>query len=296
MERAGQSCGLWRLRVLTMRRTVPPDFAVIDVIQSCVDGLRHDDLADRVGAEIPHFIAAEAAYLKHGGARDYTSYPAHLKAASKVSSAEMKWLYEQRLRSSPKCRSYYNKIINSADFRRCPLCGVGFVRTVDHYLPQQYFPALSITPLNLVPSCRDCNSIKSTHYPANLGEQTLHPYFDDVSDIWLKAEVAIDDPVTLRFFAEGPAIWEKTMQDRVKSHFKVFGLGPLFASNASSELQNLRSILQSTYSDGDRDAVRSYLVGEYNKYSSIHSNGWQAAAYDALARDDKYCDGGFRSA
>lgn len=49
----------------------------------------------------------------------------------------------------------------------CPYCGLSKNITVDHYLPRSHraFPHFSFLSLNLVPSCSDCQSSKSSFYP-----------------------------------------------------------------------------------------------------------------------------------
>ena len=47
---------------------------------------------------------------------------------------------------------------------KCPFCGIGTVSTLDHYLPKSKYPALAITPKNMIPACRDCNWERKGHF------------------------------------------------------------------------------------------------------------------------------------
>lgn len=59
---------------------------------------------------------------------------------------------------------------------RCPICDCSFAYsqvTLDHILPKKKFPRYSITPINLVPTCYNCNMRKNDKVPSKV----LHPYF-----------------------------------------------------------------------------------------------------------------------
>jgi hypothetical protein len=45
---------------------------------------------------------------------------------------------------------------------RSPFCGVGHGSALDHNLPKTKFPQLLVVPLNLVPSCKNCNTGNNT--------------------------------------------------------------------------------------------------------------------------------------
>lgn len=54
-------------------------------------------------------------------------------------------------------RIIYDAMMAAAN-EKCPFCGgIGRPRNLDHYLPKAHYPQFSVLPLNLVPSCRDCN-------------------------------------------------------------------------------------------------------------------------------------------
>ena len=54
-------------------------------------------------------------------------------------------------------RATYDLLKLSAKGGFCPLCGQRNVSTLDHYLPKESYPDLSILPINLVRACSDCN-------------------------------------------------------------------------------------------------------------------------------------------
>lgn len=75
-----------------------------------------------------------------------------------------------------KYREYMEQLVE----RRCPICDCSFAYsqvTLDHILPKSKFPFLSITPINLVPTCYNCNMRKNDGIPLKV----LNPYFHGFS-------------------------------------------------------------------------------------------------------------------
>lgn len=73
-------------------------------------------------------------------------------------------------------REYMEQLVE----KRCPICDCSFAYsqvTLDHILPKSKFPFLSITPINLVPTCYNCNMRKNDIIPSKV----LNPYFHDFS-------------------------------------------------------------------------------------------------------------------
>jgi len=192
-------------------------------------------------------------------------------------------------------RPIYDRIMSAPAHRRCPLCGIGTVNTLDHYLPKTHFPVFSVTPNNLVPACTWCQGEKLEYYPTSEGEQLLHPYFDDVDgDIWLVAEVVVGAPAVFRYSACPPDHWEPSAKSRVATHLRELNLPLLFSSNAGSRLTEIRARLsQLLQKGGGAAAVREHLIEELSSMEEDHKNSWSAAMYRAAAASDWFCNGGF---
>src|SRR5262249_39637235 len=144
---------------------------------------------------------------------------------------EMVWLYDAKLsRLRDRARPIYDAIKLAPRNGVCPLCGHRVVSTLDHYLAKSRHPSYTVTPLNLLPACSDCNKLKLNRQPANARDQTLHPYFDDVSsDVWLKATLIESVDPAVVFFVDPPNQWEPVLQERIRLHFRAFGLAELYA-------------------------------------------------------------------
>ncbi|MEZ8042174.1 HNH endonuclease [Vibrio sp. 10N.286.46.A8] len=216
-----------------------------------------------------------------------------------VTKKELKDLYSaQMVPSSKPSRKYYDKIKLSAPLGICPFCGFGHVYTLDHYLPKAKYPLISILPVNLVPSCSDCNKGKSASTASNAGELCMHPYFDHghfINEQWLYAQVIETTPITITFFVAPPSTWSLTDQQRVSAHFSDFDLAKRYSVQAASELSTLKYELQYDFDfSGGSTGIRHELDKRIFAAEQQHKNSWKTAMYQALKLSGRYCNGGFR--
>lgn len=151
-----------------------------------------------------------------------------------------------------------------------------------------------MTPINLVPACKDCNTTKLASLPKSAGDVTLHPYFDDIEkEQWLSAIVRRSSPIALSFSVQAPAIWDALLTKRVENHFFQLKLAALYASHAAEEVVNQRFVLDRIYAAKGAAGVQAQLLEQAETYAAANINSWQAAAYKAMASDDWFCEGGF---
>lgn len=278
-----------------MRKIDKPTYLPEEVFRACISRIKDTDLKDRLElCETAIILAAQELETKAMNSTLHTISVSY-NISGHVSGEEMEKVYTDRMvkKNSPG-RMYYDKLISSPANGRCPLCGQRVVSTLDHYLPKAHFPSLAIAPLNLVPSCKDCNKVKMDKIPQNGEEETLHPYFDNVdSDVWLKCIIIEKNPASLKFFADPPNNWGKLLSARVRYHFEVFELAALYGSHAADELLNIRHSVTMTFKHGGMNAVRAFLYEAALSRSKVFKNSWQTAMYMGLANNVWYCNGGF---
>jgi hypothetical protein len=217
-------------------------------------------------------------------------------------------MYERRMSPNHPGRPVYEEARNWRT--KCPLCGVGSVRQVDHHLPKAVFPYLAMVPINLLPICADCNYTKLAQVPNTYEEQTLHPYFDDVDgERWLKArlvtefrvghppgQTSVASPTNwfIHFYVAAPASWDTKLAKRVAYHFETFNLAQLYEDQAADEVTGIELSLEEAFQVGGSSDVRSHLTGVARSRRARRQNNWMVALYEALAASDWYCRGGFR--
>ena len=214
-----------------------------------------------------------------------------VKPTDKADRAELTKNYTQRMsRKGNPGRDEYDKLKAAAPLGRCPLCGHRDVETLDHQLPKTAYPLRSVVPFNLGPACHKCNTVKGETAPNSAGEQTLHPYFDDVGkEKWLFARVHEVAPAAVEFYVKPPSAWDTILTTRVHRHFRTFGLASLYGSQAAREMSSLRYILKRKAPSMVGDHLRDEAAG----LAEEDPNLWRAAMYQALASSSWYIEGGF---
>lgn len=273
----------------------PPD-SPDDFFQLCVSRIKNQDLKQRLHAARPVVVAAATEFAAKAASTELHQLRPHVGAGPGVSTIEMVAVYTGRMaKAGQPGRAVYDRLRLAPADGVCPLCGQRPVDSLDHHLPKQQYPALAVVPANLVPACFACNKLKETYVPASAQQETLHPYFDDVSGVtWLVATVLPTQPAAVVFAARPPAAWPALLQERVAHHLRRFELGSLYTAQAAVELTNIRFSLHEVSASGGVAAVQQHLDREARSRRHHCLNSWQSALYTALAADAWYCSGGFR--
>jgi hypothetical protein len=281
-----------------MLRIAKPTVAAEVVYRACVSSVQDGDLKQRLLAVSSHVEAAadKLEYLL-GQGRVHSMQPITDEelTALGVTRDELTALYASRMvKKGGRCRPIYDALLAAAPLGVCPLCAHRDVSTLDHYLPKGQFADLSVTPINLVPACKDCNFAKLEGRPSGREEETLHPYFDNVDDeTWLVAQLRPTSPATVTFEVRPPAHWPEVERDRLRYHFRVFRLARLYGAQSAVELVNMRFQLKLLHRAGGSEAVRAQLSEREQSYAHVRRNSWQSALFSALAMSSWYCNGGF---
>lgn len=270
-----------------MKKINKPSFEPAEVFRICISGIETEDLATRLESISEDIETAEIDYENAAASGQLAELQSESSVAGRVSSTEMKSLYKTRL-AARKCRArfIYDQIKMSAANQICPLCNHRVVSTLDHHLPQAKFPSFSVAPVNLVPSCFDCNREKHTFIAASTNEEIGHPYFDDFSsDGWLSAEVLQTSPLTIRFYTKPPAHWPVQKKIKIENHFQKLKLGQLYKIHAATELVEMRAAFVAQQSNGGVAALQVYLLELANSKRQADLNSWRSALYTALSED-----------
>jgi len=216
----------------------------------------------------------------------------------KVSKLNLKSLYTLQMADNRKpAYEFRSKILSAACNSRCPLCGLGHVKEIDHYLPISTYPQFSVFPSNLIPACSQCNFAKNDISTKNKSEQTIHPYFDDelMEDQWLFAQI-FPRSLTVEYYVNPPKHWPKEERRRIHSHFNLFDLENRFRVESSDLISVTCAELQSLdFESGiDSSFIRKHLEDVAQIRYKIHKNWWQTALYQAFSTSHWFCNIGFR--
>lgn len=277
-----------------MRRVTRPTFTVGDALDRCIRHTQDEAFVARAAAAAGALLAAELEYDVMGRlselykVREAVGVPGHL------SGEDTKFLYIKLSSSTPATREIYDHIRGLAKGMICPLCNQRTVSTLDHYLSKAHHGALSITPLNLVPCCKDCNTDSGARRAAAPGDQTIHPYFDDMDDeLWLEARMVEGTPPSAVFFVSPPATWSHSKSSMAATHLSTFKLDALYAAQAGQELVNIYIDLVSSSALDTPESRRQHFTETSWRRRVPVRNSWQAALYSAAAKSDWFCEDGY---
>jgi 5-methylcytosine-specific restriction endonuclease McrA len=209
-----------------------------------------------------------------------------------VTKDEMESLYTQNLVSSPNSgeigRDVYEYLKSLALDKMCPYCSITKAKTLDHYLPKAKFPKFAVTPVNLVPCCRDCNSEKDASFSNAAHEMFIHPYYDDVNTfIWLEAKVEENIwPISFKYNVKISNNQNYILSNRIAHQHDLLDLNSTFSDKANRQFRyRLKSIIDN-FANGGLEAVRNFLNESEQSCRNAELNSWEACMYNALLNSD----------
>jgi hypothetical protein len=272
-----------------------PSFKLANVVQACLPSVkppRNTVICDGLAS----LNNNESEYLQRGEKGSLFQIPAPGENSLSEPEKAMRWLYENKFSAkSGPARDFYDQIISSTTNNVCPLCAQRDVSTIDHYLPKGAYPGFAITPINLIPACKDCNYTKLDDHADKQEHQTFHPYFDNFDDKeWLMATVSHQNGFIIQYSVALTTNWNKVTEARLRLHFDKFELGKLYASNAMREVVGICDLLNRLADHAGSDGVQQELQTRACSWRKAARNSWQKAMYSALAASDWFCSGGHR--
>jgi hypothetical protein len=278
-----------------MRSLPLPTYNPGDVYLNCIEKVRNVDLKARLTAIRNLIVQASDEFGEKVTRGQLHTIIRETLIQGNVTSAELEGVYDRMVRKESAGRRIYDKLIIASPLGICPLCSHREVTQIDHYLPKSEYPRLSVVPINLVPSCSDCNKSKLTNFPRTPIEELLHPYFDNIeNENWLRATITHSTPASFQFHATPPEHWDLLLSERVRFHFESLALNKLYSTQAAVELAQINFRLSQLYDTLGSGGVRQYLLEGAESRSHANMNSWQSAMYNAMTADNWFCDGGFK--
>lgn len=279
-----------------MQKIEPPEFLALSVFEDCIPIKKNADVKSRLKVITQLITDAENAYKEKAKSSSFHETGTESGIANVVTTAEMEDLYVSVFarKSSPVRKKYYDVLMLAPDNGTCPMCGQRDVSTLDHYLPKAKNPRLAVTPVNLIPACKECNYVKGEYHPETKEKQFIHPYYDKLPDkIWLTANLEETRPPALKFYISPPNDFDLILANRLRWHFEKLKLASLYASQAGRTFSGIANKLQSAWDRGGKDEVRFVLNEDATSWSKSDQNSWQAVMFRTLANSDWFCEEGF---
>jgi hypothetical protein len=275
-----------------MKQIIRPTKTVTDVLEILKsDNVRQNTILD-INSTIQILEDRETLYGNKVSDNTLFEIPREQNISPRVDKDKMISYYEYRLLEKSNGRIFYDEIILSSPHNICPYCTIKIVKTVDHFLPKSQYPSYSITPDNLVPSCRDCNTDKKISYPINSDDQTFHPYFDVVdNECWIKADLMSTEPLSFQYKVVRLDNWNDNKFNRATTHFNSYDINQLFSNEGNRELRGMQHNFKDLYSK-DRDLLKAHLEETY--LSCLNGLGlldWKTLMYKELSTNEWFLNG-----
>lgn len=283
-----------------MKLLTKPDIEPSEVYTSCISNIADQGLSDRLAGASAQMQVLAQQYEQRAAHAELFQFPAsewgkvdQLVFAG-LTKAELTDLYTAQMskRDRPG-RHYYDRLMLLAPLGKCPFCRFGQVSTLDHFLSKARYPSFSVLPVNLIPSCADCNKGKGSDVIYE-SSQFSHPYFESSHievDKWLYAIVCETSPATASFSVAPPGHWPAGLSQRVSNYFHGLDLARRFSVEAASEMAALPTLLCELKTEA---RIGEYLEMVAADERSHRTNTWKAALYEALSVSAWYRAGGYR--
>ncbi|WP_026566618.1 HNH endonuclease [Bacillus sp. UNC41MFS5] len=218
---------------------------------------------------------------------------------SYVDSTTMKKAYENYIveseDSGKKGRDIYEHILLLADDGICPYCMYGDVSTVDHYLPKAHFIEYAITPLNLLPSCYECNTKKNDLRKLEENKMFINPYCDDLTQIrWVECKL-VDKvwPLTFEFNVKKD-MESAILKERLLEQFETLSLGKLYATKAGRYFRVRAKKIVENYESGGIESIIEALEDDKVSAEFYNLNSLEAKVYEALLNSEWFINEGIK--
>ncbi|HGN1673700.1 TPA: HNH endonuclease [Proteus mirabilis] len=233
-----------------MKKIPPPVKSFNEMLVKCADGMSQRNVRENFLSHIQAFLQIEQQYQSLCSTGALFTYPKTepltdtTPVIGNLTKVKLENLYENNLRNKDKpARDFYDYLMVSSG-EKCPFCGdIGQTKNLDHFLPKAHFPEFSVMPLNLIPSCRDCNmGEKGDNFAVTEAEQMIHSYVD--KDIffhnqWVYANYVDEDTGAIEYYVNCPVSWRQEDKDRAYNHFVNLNIAHRYSIEAGKHLSEV---------------------------------------------------------
>lgn len=268
-----------------MRCLKKPKFDVATIVKDCANSFRGEK-KELFSTNALYIKEKSDAYDSYARMKEWEKIPKEDKVNGVISAKDMNTLYSEKFaKHMPERGAYYDKIMSLAVNGKCPICGIGQVSTLDHYLAKSLYPTYAVTPVNLIPTCKDCNHTKLDYEITSIESALFHPYYDNIDNVeWLCARVEKKETTIVAQYYVNPNLENNNLYLRLKNHFDTYKLGKAYAIQASTEIAENTMIWKRKYNEGKTE-LKSLLEECLKSRENYMKNTWNTALLRALIKN-----------
>ncbi|HBS5699385.1 HNH endonuclease [Klebsiella oxytoca] len=292
-----------------MKRLSLPVRSYTEMLNKCSEGMRQINVRNNFIEHFPVFLQNEQRYTALSAAGQLFTYARKIpltnttEVVGTLTKAKLENLYENNLRDKNKpAREYYDEMLVSSG-EKCPFCGdIGQTKNIDHFLPIAHYPEFSVMPINLVPSCRDCNmGEKGEVFATDEEHQAIHPYIDkDIfyREQWVFANFVPGAADAISYYVECPMIWRQKDKLRALHHFTFLNIANRYRLEAGKHLSEIITqrnsfahvIRQFNPAATSQQIQSSFIEAYLQPVIDLNDfpNYWKRVMYQCLANADEF--------
>lgn len=172
----------------------------------------------------------------------------------------------------------------------CQYCNMGEPSTIDHYLPQSYFPEFAALSVNLVPCCPTCNTEKGEEWLVLARRRIINYYFDQLPNIqYLFCTITIRHGVAKGTFSLNTAAVPGVMGPVIKNHFDALGLLERYKSRSDGEIMEIYDAIRQRVGQKTAAEMRLELIADAIGVQALKgTNYWRTIIKIALANSSQF--------
>lgn len=174
----------------------------------------------------------------------------------------------------------------------CVNCTVSEINSFDHTLPQTEFSEFVVNPLNLIPSCTNCNSRKGKFWTKGNEKIFLNLYTDILPDVqFLHAIIDVKSllEIEIKFVLSKPNGMGDQLFKLIESHYRKLGLFKRFLDNADDIVSEFENEIKPYLKKLSKTAIEECITETIEKNKLLYGvNFWKCILKQALLNDEKF--------
>lgn len=271
-----------------MKQLKKPDLKVNDILADCASSYRNNtsnNIKERIIHSINAITLESNNYDKEAQKGNWSFAISNGFTKIELSKDDMCNIYDYKFVKANKIKNkYYDKLISLATNGICPICGIGQVSTLDHYLAKTNYPIYSVTPYNLIPVCKDCNFEKGDSIFSS-ANAPFHPYYDNLDSIvWLKATIIKTDDHLIAKYSICDDIQKRNpnLYTRLVNHINIYKLDKAYSIQATTEIAENYQFWKEKLNLWGEDEFKKHLNEILESKEKYQINTWKTALLRAL--------------
>lgn len=179
-----------------------------------------------------------------------------------------------------------NRTINT-----CQNCTINSVNSFDHYLPKEEYSEFSVNPINLIPSCTECNNHKSIYWKEDNKRIFLNLYLDILPCLqYLYVDLKVtSNSIKTHFFLQKQKDMDENQFSIIYEHYSRLHLFQRFSENSNDIITNLENSICANLKHLSLRKAIEVVIETSNRNRKIFGlNFWKSILEIALVNNVEY--------